>query len=131
MDNGLNLNTNWRKVASTIYQKPTDSKIYGSVDIDVTELEKYIVQKRKEGIKITLTHVMTFIVGRAIAQEVPELNCFVRRGKGGSAAAAGCHGKCFTAGRTNGVGESGKCRPSYRFRTGGYHAAEDNPLQAG
>ncbi len=81
MDNGLNLNTNWRKVASTIYQKPTDSKIYGSVDIDVTELEKYIVQKRKEGIKITLTHVMTLIVGRAIAQEIPELNCFIRRGK--------------------------------------------------
>ncbi len=50
------LNTNWRKVASSIYKKPTDSKIYGSVDIDVTELENFIVKKRREGVKTTLTH---------------------------------------------------------------------------
>jgi pyruvate dehydrogenase E2 component (dihydrolipoamide acetyltransferase) len=76
-----NLNSDWRIVASTIYKKPTDSKIYGSVDVDVTELEKFISQKRKEGIKTTLTYVMTLIIGRAIGQEVPELNSYVRRGK--------------------------------------------------
>jgi pyruvate dehydrogenase E2 component (dihydrolipoamide acetyltransferase) len=76
-----NFNSDWRKVASTIYKKPTDSKIYGSVEIDVTELEKFISQKRKEGVKTTLTYVMTLIIGRAIAQEVPELNSYVRRGK--------------------------------------------------
>jgi pyruvate/2-oxoglutarate dehydrogenase complex dihydrolipoamide acyltransferase (E2) component len=77
----VNYNTNWRKVASTIYRKPTDSKIYGIVELDVTELEKYVVQKRKEGIKTTLTYLITLIIGRAIRQEVPELNTFVRRGK--------------------------------------------------
>jgi pyruvate dehydrogenase E2 component (dihydrolipoamide acetyltransferase) len=76
-----NFNSDWRKVASTIYKKPTDSKIYGSVEIDVTELEKFISQKRKEGVKTTLTYVMTLIIGRAIGQEVPELNSYVRRGK--------------------------------------------------
>ena len=77
----VNYNNNWRKVASTIYKKPIDSKIYGTVELDVTEIEKYISEKRKQGIKTTLTYMMTLIVGRAIRQEVPELNTFVRRGK--------------------------------------------------
>lgn len=76
-----NLNSDWRKVASTIYKKPIDSKIYGTVDLDVTELEKFITKKRKEGVKTTLTYILTLIVGRAIRQEVPELNAYVRRGK--------------------------------------------------
>ncbi len=81
MNSSDSFNTNWRKVASTIYRKPVDSKIYGSVELDVTELEKYITARRKEGIKITLTHVITLIVGRAIKQEIPELNTFLKRGK--------------------------------------------------
>ncbi|NOR75250.1 MAG: dehydrogenase [Draconibacterium sp.] len=81
MNSTDNLNTNWRKVASTIYQKPIDSKIYGTVDIDVTELEKYISVQRKLGVKTTLTYIITLILGRAIRQEVPELNTYVKRGK--------------------------------------------------
>ena len=75
------LNTDWRKVASSIYRKPRDSKIYGSVDLDITELEKFIALKRREGIKTTLTHIMTLIIGRAFRQEVPELNAYIKRGK--------------------------------------------------
>lgn len=75
------LNTDWRKVASTIYRKPLDSKIYGSVEVDITDLEKYIAHKRKDGIKITLTHILTLILGRAFRSEVPELNAYIRRGK--------------------------------------------------
>ena len=81
MTDAINYNSNWRKVASTIYKKPSDSKIYGMVELDVTELEKYISQKRKEGIKTTLTYLITLIVGRGIRQEVPELNTYVNRGK--------------------------------------------------
>lgn len=81
MDSTNNFNSDWRKVASTIYRKPIDSKIYGSVDIDVTELEKFIASKRKEGVKTTLTYIMTLIIGRAIKNDVPELNTFVKRGK--------------------------------------------------
>ena len=81
MSTADNLNTNWRKVAATIYRKPLDSKIYGSVEIDVTDLEKYISAKRKEGIKITLTHIFTLIVGRALRNEIPQFNTFIRRGK--------------------------------------------------
>jgi pyruvate/2-oxoglutarate dehydrogenase complex dihydrolipoamide acyltransferase (E2) component len=80
MKSSHNFNTDWRKVASTIYRKPRDSKIYGSVEIDVTELEKFISQKRSEGVKTTLTHLITLITARAIRDEVPEFNTYIRRG---------------------------------------------------
>lgn len=81
MSSSNKYNSDWRKVASTIYRKPIDSKIYGTVDLDVTDLEKFISQKRKEGVKTTLTYILTLIVGRSIRQSVPELNTFVKRGK--------------------------------------------------
>ncbi len=81
MNSHEKLNTNWRKVASAMYRKPTDSKIYGTVELDVTEIEKYISKKRKEGVKTTITYLMTLILGRAIRQDVMELNSFVKRGK--------------------------------------------------
>ncbi len=80
MENSI-FNNDWRKVASAIYKKPADAKIFGSVDLDVTDLESYVSYKRKEGLKITLTHIFTLIVARALHEEVPELNCYVRRGR--------------------------------------------------
>jgi pyruvate/2-oxoglutarate dehydrogenase complex dihydrolipoamide acyltransferase (E2) component len=74
------LNNEWRKVASTIYRKPVDSKLFGSVEIDVTDLEKYINEKRRQGLKITLTHIFLLIVARALKNEVPELNSYISRG---------------------------------------------------
>lgn len=74
------LNTSWRKTASTIYKKPVDSKIFGSVEIDITDLEKYINEKRKAGVKITLTHFFLLATARAIKEHVPELNTYVKRG---------------------------------------------------
>lgn len=76
----MSLNTDWRKTAAAIYHKPKDSKIYGAVEIDVTELESYVSKKRREGLKITLTHIFTLAVARAIKNEVPELNCYFKRG---------------------------------------------------
>jgi len=74
------LNTPWRKSASTIYKKPNDSKIFGSVEVDVTDLENYIATKRKEGLKVTLTHVFLLAVARAIKEDIPELNTYIKRG---------------------------------------------------
>lgn len=81
MKRGQELNSDWRKVAATIYKKPIDSKVLGAADIDVTEMEKFISEKRKQGLKITLTHVMAAIVSRGLKHEIPELNTYVRRGK--------------------------------------------------
>ncbi len=75
------LNTPWRKTASTIYQKPNDSKIIGSVEFDVTNLHAYIQEKRRAGLKLTPTHIFTLATARAIAEKIPAMNSFIRRGK--------------------------------------------------
>jgi pyruvate/2-oxoglutarate dehydrogenase complex dihydrolipoamide acyltransferase (E2) component len=80
MKSAKELNIGWRRVASSIYHRPTDSKIFGSVEIDITDLEEYISAKRKNGIKATLTHVFILAAARALKQEVPELNTYIKRG---------------------------------------------------
>jgi pyruvate/2-oxoglutarate dehydrogenase complex dihydrolipoamide acyltransferase (E2) component len=77
----IDLNNNWRKVASVIYNKTSDSKILGMAEVDVTDLEVWLAQKRKAGIKVTITHVLTLAAARALRFEVPELNVYARRGK--------------------------------------------------
>lgn len=74
------LNTPWRRTAATIYEKPTDSKIIGSVEFDVTKVNAYIQRKRQAGIKVTPTHIFTLATARAIAERVPAMNTYVCRG---------------------------------------------------
>lgn len=81
MNSQENLNTDWRKVASTIYKKPVDSKIFGQSEIDVTDIEKFVSQQRMNGLKITLTHIFALIIGRCLKTQTPQLNTYIRRGK--------------------------------------------------
>lgn len=74
------LNSGWRKVASSIYRRPTDSKLFGSVEMDITDLEIYISEKRKNGVKATLTHIFILAAARALKEEIPELNTYIKRG---------------------------------------------------
>ncbi len=74
-------NTDWRKTASSIYRKPVDSKMLGSVELDVTELEQFIAAKRQQGLKITLTHFFLLAIARGFREATPELNCYIRLGK--------------------------------------------------
>jgi pyruvate/2-oxoglutarate dehydrogenase complex dihydrolipoamide acyltransferase (E2) component len=74
-------NTPWRVTASAIYTTPTDSRVYGTLDIDVTEAKRFLDAKRGEGVKITMTHLATAVLARAVAFDVPEMNCFIRRGR--------------------------------------------------
>ena len=73
-------NTPWRVTAAAIYTAPSDSRVYGSLDIDVTEAKRFMDAKRKTGVKITMVHLTTAVLARAVAFDVPELNCFIRRG---------------------------------------------------
>ncbi len=73
-------NTPWRVTAAAIYTTPTDSRVYGTLDIDVTEALAFLDKKRGEGSKITMTHLATAVLARAVAFDVPEMNCFIRRG---------------------------------------------------
>ncbi len=80
MENHFNPNSKWRKIAAAIYKKPVDSRIFGTVDLDVTDLEAYVLEKRRQGLKITLMHPLILIVSRTFREEVPALNCYVQRG---------------------------------------------------
>ena len=73
-------NTPWRVTAAAIYTTPTDSRVYGTLDIDVTDAKRFLDSKRGEGVKITMTHLATAVLARAVAFDVPEMNCFIRRG---------------------------------------------------
>ena len=73
-------NTPWRVTAAAIYTTPTDSRVYGTLDIDVTDAKKFLDRKREEGVKLTMVHLTTAVLSRAIAFDVPEMNCFIRRG---------------------------------------------------
>lgn len=75
------LNTSWRRVASSLYGRPREGKIYGSVELDITHIEAYIEALRERGVKTTLTHVLFLAIARTIHQEIPEFNTLVRRGK--------------------------------------------------
>jgi pyruvate dehydrogenase E2 component (dihydrolipoamide acetyltransferase) len=74
-------NTPWRVTAAAIYTTPTDSRVYGTLDIDVTDARRFIEEKREAGTKLTMTHLVTAVVSRAVAFDVPEMNCFIRGGK--------------------------------------------------
>ena len=74
-------NTPWRVTAAAIYTTPTDSRVYGTLDIDVTEAKRFLDEKRGSGVKITMTHLATTVLARAVAFDVPEMNCFIRRGR--------------------------------------------------
>jgi pyruvate/2-oxoglutarate dehydrogenase complex dihydrolipoamide acyltransferase (E2) component len=81
MKHSFDPNNNWRRMAISIYRKPLDAKILGSVEIDVTRLEEYVVEKRQQGLKVTLMHPIILMTARALREEVPELNCYVCRGR--------------------------------------------------
>ncbi len=74
-------NTPWRLVASTIFGPPKDGKLYGTMDIDVTGTEKYIWEQRNAAKKITMTSVVVAAVAQTLAEDTPEINCFIRRGR--------------------------------------------------
>lgn len=74
------LNNDWRLLAAAVYRKPRDSKIYGSVTFDVTDVEAFVKAKRREGLKITLTHIFLLAFARGIREAAPEFNTYVRRG---------------------------------------------------
>ncbi len=74
-------NTPWRVTAAAIYTTPTDSRVYGTHEIDVTDARRFIDEKREAGSKLTMTHMVTAVVSRAVAFDVPEMNCFIRRGR--------------------------------------------------
>jgi pyruvate dehydrogenase E2 component (dihydrolipoamide acetyltransferase) len=69
----------FRRIAASMWGRPSDPSIYGFVDIDVTETLAFLERRREAGERLTLTHVVAQAVARAFAEN-PELNAKVRFG---------------------------------------------------
>jgi pyruvate dehydrogenase E2 component (dihydrolipoamide acetyltransferase) len=70
--------SSFRKIAAAMWQVPNDPQIYGTLDIEATDLLRTLEKVRAAtGVKLTITH----IVARAVAlvfQRYPEVNAKVR-----------------------------------------------------
>lgn len=70
----------WRKIAAATWGKPNDPQIYGDLDIDATNLLRFVDDAREaSGEKVTVTHVVGKAVAYALAQH-PDLNVRMYRG---------------------------------------------------
>jgi pyruvate dehydrogenase E2 component (dihydrolipoamide acetyltransferase) len=67
----------WRRIASAMWTAPNDPQIFGALEIDATQAQRFMEGCRALGHKVTPTH----LVGRAVAltlRDVPELNVRLR-----------------------------------------------------
>jgi len=73
--------TEWRRTATAVYKAPSDGRISGTYEVNVSNALKFIEEKKKEGVNITITHLALAAIGRTFAYDVPEMNCYVYRGR--------------------------------------------------
>lgn len=74
-------NSPWRVISTAVYGAPNEGKIYGVLEVDVTEAWELIKANRAEGRRITMTHLVAGAIGRSLGWDIPEMNAFVKRGK--------------------------------------------------
>lgn len=63
----------WRKIANAMWRGPNDPQIYGALEVDATNMKRFMDGCKDLGHKVTPTH----LVGRGVAlmlRDVPELN---------------------------------------------------------
>ncbi|MEA1986831.1 MAG: 2-oxo acid dehydrogenase subunit E2 [Candidatus Marinimicrobia bacterium] len=77
----VDMETPWRKTAVAMYKAPSDSKTYGTFEVEFDKALEYIEKKKREGIRITVTQIVASGVAKALANDVPEINCYIKRGK--------------------------------------------------
>ncbi|MBN2281551.1 MAG: 2-oxo acid dehydrogenase subunit E2 [Candidatus Marinimicrobia bacterium] len=71
----------WRKLSIAIYGAPLEGKVYGTYEVDVTDMMTYIQKRKEEGVRLTVTQFVVAALGQALYYDAPEVNCYVRRGK--------------------------------------------------
>ncbi len=76
-----NINSPWRTLSTAVYGAPNEGKIYGNIEVDVTNAWEMIKVHRSDGQRITMTHLVAGAVGRTLGWDIPEMNAFVKRGK--------------------------------------------------
>lgn len=81
MGRGSRFDSDWRRAAMAIYDKPTDGRILGTYEVDVTKSLAFLKEKKSTDEHYTLTHLMIAAISRALKNDVPEMNCYALRGK--------------------------------------------------
>lgn len=75
------LNTPWRLVATSVFGPVSDGRVLVTAELDLTRALAQIQSWRDTGRVVTITHAFTAALARAIAHDVPEVNCAIRRGR--------------------------------------------------
>ncbi len=75
------ISTPWRQIAAAAYSGPKDCRIFGTIEVDITATLDHITRKRQSGEKPTLVHFVTAALARCMHEDVPQINCFLQRGK--------------------------------------------------
>lgn len=71
----------WREIAVIAYKAPSDSKIYGTYEVDITNVLEYIKRKKEEGKRLTITNFATAALARTLYEDIPDINCYIQRGR--------------------------------------------------
>jgi pyruvate dehydrogenase E2 component (dihydrolipoamide acetyltransferase) len=74
-------NTPARQIATTVFRAPVDSRVYGTYELDMTDVIRFLEDSKSRGVHITVTGILTACLGRMLAFDIPEFNCFVHRGR--------------------------------------------------
>jgi pyruvate/2-oxoglutarate dehydrogenase complex dihydrolipoamide acyltransferase (E2) component len=71
----------WREIAIIAYKAPSDSKVYGTYEVDITNVLEYIKKKKEEGKRLTITNFATAALARTLYEDIPDINCYIQRGR--------------------------------------------------
>lgn len=74
-------NTPWRRLLISVFSIPDSSVSFLQHEIDTTNIDKWIDEKNKSGGKISLFNCFLLAAAKTIAEDVPELNTYIKRGK--------------------------------------------------
>ena len=77
----VRVDTSWRRMAGAIFERPTDGKVAGIYDIDMTNMMNAMDEWSKAGHRVTPTHMMMSTLGHILETHAPELNAYMRLGK--------------------------------------------------
>ena len=70
-----------QRLAAAAYAAPHEGKIFGTIEVDASEALRFLKQKREEGVRLTMIHMVVRSAALALRDVVPELNRMIRRGQ--------------------------------------------------
>lgn len=74
-----NLST-WRRISLATWKHPRDPSAYGQIEIDCSEMLRWLESQKQNGPKITVTHLLIKAVSNMFAT-LPELNVLIRNNR--------------------------------------------------